>query len=388
MLVELAIQSALSATLFAPGTLEKPASRPACRLADSMKAYEAGPGITLDRIMEQTDGGPSTRRQLERALRSQYKMDYLWPGARIDLAFTPTGEIAWLRYRPSLTGGACVARAGRGWAVTPFEVPIDRDVERVVLEPSASLAKAIEDAGEDASLEGHIRELFPSMEIETAKILVDRHSVEGEFLTYARIQAAEVVAGGTTFFAFYYEDPSGYGGYYTERGVALQPLHLHDPVPHAITASDYGVRRHPIRRVRRLHKGIDFAAPRNTTVHAAANGVVLEARYAGPLGRMVVLDHGNGLTTRYAHLDGFAPGVTTGVLVHRGDPIGRIGTSGLTTGAHLHFETLLEEEHVNPKKVTTPFPPGITYEMLPQFEEHVATMLDRLGSTIAVAGSS
>jgi murein DD-endopeptidase MepM/ murein hydrolase activator NlpD len=149
-------------------------------------------------------------------------------------------------------------------------------------------------------------------------------------------------------------------------------------VPNGFKVSPYGMRRHPIARVRRHHKGIDYAAPMDTVVHAAADGVVTEARYYGPLGRVVVVEHGRGLVTRYAHLNRYAEGVRPGTFVKRGDPIGHIGTTGLSTGAHLHFETLIDDEHVNPARVSTPPPPVITDDLLPQFHKHVADLLKQL----------
>jgi murein DD-endopeptidase MepM/ murein hydrolase activator NlpD len=105
---------------------------------------------------------------------------------------------------------------------------------------------------------------------------------------------------------------------------------------------------------------------------------VIEARYYGPLGRVVMIEHGRGLVTRYAHLNRYAPGIRAARARRRGEPIGRIGTSGLSTGPHLHYEVLLDDKNVNPARVTTPPPPAIADQLLPVFEKQVAEMLKRM----------
>lgn len=381
MLSELALKSALvGASLLAPVHVKHPVEPPACAIGtERVKTFETKWGDTLGSILSEAEAGPRTAKELRRALRRYYRINRMHRGDRIDVGFSRGGVVRWFRYRPSLTAAACAVRDGRfGWNVRLLDIPIHRDLEMIELEADPSIAQAIEEAGEDPSLETRLEELFPSASIDGARILVERLSVEGEFLTYSRVHAAEVSTGGKRMRAFYFEHPDGRGGYYTQNAVPLDPLDLHNPAPTATIVSGYGWRWHPIRRRRRPHKGLDYAAPRDTVIHAAANGVVTQARYYGPLGRMVVIDHGDGLVTRYAHLNRYFSGIRPGTRVRRGQPIGRIGTSGLTTGAHLHFETLIDGRHVNPKRVGTPPPPPITDELLPAFEQHVEDLLRRM----------
>lgn len=127
----------------------------------------------------------------------------------------------------------------------------------------------------------------------------------------------------------------------------VDALPLLKPTPDEIRySSGFGFRIHPIRQVQRMHAGIDMAAPIGTPVRSAGSGVVLSAGWGGGYGNLIQIDHGNGLVTRYAHLSQI--GVTAGQPVSTGSPIGLMGTTGASTGSHLHFETRINGNPVNP----------------------------------------
>jgi murein DD-endopeptidase MepM/ murein hydrolase activator NlpD len=388
MLFELAMQSALvGATLLAPGTIDQPAEPPACKLGhERVYSFEVGSGDTLEKVFDQVGGGPWSAEQARRVIRRYYDVSWLPPSVRIDIGMSKSGVPRWFRFRPNLTAGICAVRKPReGWSVSRLDLPMDRDVELVSVEAEPTIEKAIEDLGEDVSLNTLIAELFPKKKLDSVTLLVEKLSVEGEFQTYTRILAAEARIKGKVERAFFFEHPEGRSGYYTEQAKPMHPTGLYHPVPNSFNTSKFGMRKHPIFHRARRHKGVDYAAPMDTAVHAAADGVVIEARYYGPLGRVVMIEHGRGLVTRYAHLNRYAPGIRAGVRVRRGEPIGRIGTSGLSTGAHLHYEVLVDDEHTNPARVTTPPPPPISEQLMPAFDKQVAEMLKRLDLRPAAA---
>lgn len=133
-----------------------------------------------------------------------------------------------------------------------------------------------------------------------------------------------------------------------ERGLSTTPpSELAWPTPgYTRITSDYGWRTHPILRDRRFHTGIDIAAPMGSTVVAAADGEVVHADWHGGYGKTVIIMHGGGITTLYAHLSSIS--VSHGQLIARGERIGGIGTTGLSTGPHLHFEVLENGQHTSP----------------------------------------
>jgi murein DD-endopeptidase MepM/ murein hydrolase activator NlpD len=136
------------------------------------------------------------------------------------------------------------------------------------------------------------------------------------------------------------------------RAVALRTdTLLLKPVERGRLSSAYGVRYHPILKRRQMHRGIDWAAPRGTPVRAAGDGVVVAAARFAAYGHYVRIEHGRTVATTYAHLERYAPGLRPGRRVRQGDLIGRVGSTGGATGAHLHYEVLVAGHQVDPLAV-------------------------------------
>ena len=132
----------------------------------------------------------------------------------------------------------------------------------------------------------------------------------------------------------------------TGRGQSLAILK--NPTEGALLTSRYGLRRHPITGANQPHRGIDLAAPTGTPVLAAADGTLLTQGAQGTFGNLSRIKHGTNVVTAYAHLDRFELGLTPGTKVKKGQVIGYIGTTGRSSGPHLHYEVLLDGEHVDP----------------------------------------
>jgi murein DD-endopeptidase MepM/ murein hydrolase activator NlpD len=153
----------------------------------------------------------------------------------------------------------------------------------------------------------------------------------------------------------YYRFASASGGaradYFDFKGESAKRLLMKTPVDGARLSSGFGRRRHPISGYNKQHKGVDFAAPRGTPIKAAGDGVVERADRYGGYGNYVRIRHGQGYKTAYAHLSGFAKGMRGGKRVEQGDVIGYVGSTGASTGPHLHYEVLHENKHVNPQNL-------------------------------------
>ena len=147
--------------------------------------------------------------------------------------------------------------------------------------------------------------------------------------------------------------------YFDEEGRSLRGAFLRYPVPYRITSRFTSRRYHPVLKRYRAHEGIDYGAPVGAPVEATASGVVARAGFYGGYGRLVELRHPQGIRTRYAHLRSIAPDVRPGVSVAQGQIIGRVGSSGMATGPHLHYEFLQNGSHRNPLTVEVPSAPSI-----------------------------
>ena len=144
--------------------------------------------------------------------------------------------------------------------------------------------------------------------------------------------------------------------FYDEEGKPAKRLLRRTPMSGLRLTSRFGMRRHPILGYTRMHKGVDFAAPRGTPVLAAGDGVVRKRVYGRGYGRYVLLKHNDRLSTLYAHMRSFARGVRVGSRVRQGQVIGYVGSSGMSTGAHLHYEIHRDGRAVNPRRVKLPEP--------------------------------
>lgn len=152
--------------------------------------------------------------------------------------------------------------------------------------------------------------------------------------------------------------------YYDINGESATKFLMKTPINGARLSSHFGNRRHPISGYTRLHKGTDFAAPTGTPIYAAGHGVVERASRYGGYGHYVRIQHANGYETAYAHLSRYGSGIRSGVRVRQGDVIGYVGSTGASTGPHLHYEVIINGEHVNAMSLN--FPTGRKLEETPE----------------------
>jgi murein DD-endopeptidase MepM/ murein hydrolase activator NlpD len=177
-------------------------------------------------------------------------------------------------------------------------------------------------------------------------VVYETLEAEGEPLRTGRLLSAEITNDKKTYDAIWFQEPGQKGAYYTMKGDSLRRAFLASPVPYSRLTSGFGTRFHPILQTQRAHTGVDYAAPTGTPVISVADGVVTESSYQGAYGNMVVVQHNARQSTVYAHLSRMQ--VKRGQSIKQGDVIGAVGTTGLSTGPHLHFEFRIGGRHVDP----------------------------------------
>ena len=150
------------------------------------------------------------------------------------------------------------------------------------------------------------------------------------------------------------EPDTGRVDYYDEEGKSAKKFLLRKPVPNGRFTSPFGMRRHPISRVYKLHGGVDWAAPRGTPILAAGNGKVTKAGWSGGYGKQTVIRHANGYETSYSHQTAIAKGIKPGAEVRQGQVIGYVGSTGYSTGPHLHYEVKVNKNRVDPMRIRLP----------------------------------
>lgn len=154
------------------------------------------------------------------------------------------------------------------------------------------------------------------------------------------------------FYRFHGED--GNTDYYDENGKSSKQFLLRKPVPNGVFRSPFGMRRHPILGYSRMHTGVDWSAPRGTPIVAAGNGVVERAGWTNGYGNQTIIRHSNGYESSYSHQNAVARGVTPGARVRQGQVIGYLGSTGLSTGPHLHYEVMVNGSKVDPMRIRLP----------------------------------
>lgn len=177
-------------------------------------------------------------------------------------------------------------------------------------------------------------------------VVYETLEAEGEPLRTGRLLSAEITNDKKTYDAVWFQEPGQKGAYYTMGGDSLRRAFLASPVPYSRRTSGFGMRLHPILHTQRAHTGVDYAAPTGTPVMSVADGVVTESSYQGAYGNMVVIQHNASQSTVYAHLSRM--NVRKGQTIKQGDNIGAVGSTGMSTGPHLHFEFRINGRHVDP----------------------------------------
>ncbi|WP_455270440.1 M23 family metallopeptidase [Rhizobium herbae] len=173
----------------------------------------------------------------------------------------------------------------------------------------------------------------------------------------------------TRFYRF--QDPDDNSiDYFNEQGKSIRQFLLRNPVPNGTFRSGFGMRRHPILGFSRMHTGVDWAAPRGTPIIAAGNGVVEKAGWdSGGYGNQTLIRHANGYVSSYNHQSAIAKNVSAGSKVVQGQVIGWVGTTGLSTGPHLHYELIVNGNRVDPLRIRLPGGKSLDGQALAQFEK-------------------
>ncbi|WP_027580417.1 M23 family metallopeptidase [Bradyrhizobium sp. Ai1a-2] len=196
---------------------------------------------------------------------------------------------------------------------------------------------------------------------------------------------AALTVGGETKKYYRFQTPDdSVVDYYDETGKSAKKFLVRKPVNNAIMRSGFGGRRHPILGYVKMHTGVDWAAPYGTPIFASGNGVVEKVGWEGGYGKYVRLKHNNGYETAYGHMSAFAKGMEAGKRVRQGQIIGFIGSTGMSTGAHVHYEILVNGRFVDPMRVKLPRGRSLDGPMLANFEKE----RDRIDAQMNSRGSS
>lgn len=214
---------------------------------------------------------------------------------------------------------------------------------------------------------------------DTFSVLFEEHFLDGEKIGNGAILAAEFTNRGSTYQAVRYENSQGRNDYYTPEGRSMRRAFLRTPVEFTRISSPFNPnRRHPVLNTIRAHKGTDYAAPRGTPVKAAGDGRIKFAGRKGGYGNTVILQHGQTYETLYAHMHNFRRGVRSGSNVKQGQTIGYVGSTGLATGPHLHYEFYVNGSVRNPETVELPKADSVPSAEMARFKANIQPIMAQM----------
>lgn len=325
----------------------------------------------------------------------------LLPGKTQAEAWFENGQLSAVSVRAGSDSSLLITRGkDNAWGATPLYAKLTPGYKRIEAEIETSIySSALQLGAEDQQVVDFAsafaydidfqREIHPGDRFE---ILFETYYDErgnavrnGEVL-YAALNGKALQRG------FYRFTPSddGVADYFDQNGESATKFLMKTPINGARISSNFGKRKHPISGYTRLHKGTDFAAPTGTPVYAAGNGTVQRASRNGGYGNYIKIKHTRGYETAYAHLSKYAKGIKAGKKVKQGDVIGYVGSTGASTGPHLHYEVYVDGKPVNVMSLKLPNGRKLKDEpaMLEEFKAHQA-MVDALraaqGGAIATA---
>jgi len=343
-----------------PGVAEPPASLPGHGRRVEGKVQK---GDTLGKILEREGLTRNEAAELSGALDGALDLKAIREGQVYALTLDDEGNLVAFEYRVSPAVLVRVERGASGKlkalrSETKTEIQVHQFSGVIV----SSLYEAVRSRGESTQLVADLADLFASdinffidtHEGDRFSIVIEKQYLNGEFFKYGRILAAEYHGTVGTYRAFWWKGEGvPRGGYFDEKGQSLTRSLLKTPLKFARLSSGFNPRRmHPVLHRVKGHFGTDYAAPVGTPVWASAGGRVVSASPAGGAGNLIVIDHGGGLRTYYMHLSRFASGLHAGQSVEQKQVIGYVGTTGLSTGPHLHFGVQVNGKWVDSLKLT------------------------------------
>lgn len=204
------------------------------------------------------------------------------------------------------------------------------------------------------------------------EVLYEAYETEdGEFAKYGDILFASLSVGGSFIPVYRFEMDDGRVDYFEPDGKSVRKTLMKTPVDGARISSGFGMRHHPVLGYNKMHKGMDFAAPTGTPIYAAGDGVIEFMGRNGGYGNFIKIRHNGRLKTAYAHMHKFAKGMGKGKRVEQGEIIGYIGTTGRSTGPHLHYEVLVQNKQVNPRSLDLPTGEILEGQQLARFKKAI-----------------
>jgi len=350
-------------------------------IQDMRLALTLEPGQSLGPLLQRNGVDPSTAYNATQAFAKAYNPRNLRAGQKINLYFATAERInlTGLTLKPNAENTVFVERGLDGeFTAKKIAAEFDKTLVKIEAGIENSLYLDAQAMGAPDKVIVQFSQIY-AHSVDFQRDIRRGDKFEMMFEIYRDHQGKTIKAGDLVFTSFsprgktseYYlfEKSNGREGYYDQKGKGAKRMLMRTPVNGARLSSRFGSRKHPILGYRKNHTGVDFAAPRGTPIMAAGTGTILQAGRFGSFGNYVSIRHSDGYVTAYAHMSKFARGAKKGRRVVQGQTIGYVGTTGRSTGPHLHYEVHKRGKKINPMSLSTLSGKPLKKTELPEFHK-------------------
>jgi len=340
------------------------------------------------RFFKRLDLDPKQLHDVMAFTKKKHILNQLKPGQTVRVLIdTPQHQLKQLDYPLSTLDVLSIKQAPQGFASTIIHRKPIIALKYAANTVHGSLSAAANKAGLPSNLASQLNSIFAA-DPGFAKsihpgdkfcLLYEAFYLDGKKIGTGNILEAEVTTRGKVYRAVRYTNPKGVTNYYTPQGLSLQRAFIRNPVKYSHISSLFSFNRyHPLLHIARAHQGVDFAAPRGTPIKATADGKITFMGYKGSYGNSIMLHHGGSYSTLYGHMMCFARGLHSGAFVHQNQVIGYVGSTGLASGPHLHYEFLVNGVHRDPLTVPLPSSRSISPSYRAEFLSKARAMMAKL----------
>lgn len=343
-----------------PSALDDPGSESwqelTVRSGDSLAKLFARAGVSANELHEVLKSGPEAK-----------TLKRIHPGQKLSFQLDENGQLQMLRYEENLLNTTQYIRDTNNFIAE--KVVRQPDVHQQFASGSitSSLYQSAARSGLSDKVIMELSQVFGGVvdfvldlrKGDQFAVLYEEKYVDGQKVGDGEILAATFVNNGKTHTAYRYEFEDGEVGYFSPEGESMRKAFMRAPLDFLRVSSGFNMKRfHPILKVTRPHRGVDYAAPTGTPVYAAGDGKIVQSGFSKPNGNFVVIQHGQQYQTKYLHLQ--KRSVRVGERVRQRELIGWVGSTGYATGPHLHYEFLVNGVHRNPATILSQLPKSVT----------------------------
>jgi len=353
--------------------------------------YIIEPGSTLYSSLTKLGISPTVIYQLVNEVKPTVDLRRMKAGTRFQVVYATNADkqLESLKFRFSPVDFIEIKKTGEKWAAEKISKPVETKIASFWGVVESTLWESAERAQMDPNLISELADIFAwqidfEREVRVKdrwRISVEQKFVNDEPIGWGSIIAAEYENQGRVYSAALFRMNNKNLGYFAPDGSSLKRMFLKSPIRYGRISSRFKRKRfHPILKINRPHNGVDYAAPKGTPVRAVGSGTILVAGYRGGSGNMIKIRHNSVYETAYKHLSGFAKSVRSGSRVEQGQVIGYVGSTGLSTGSHLHFEFFRSNRYVDPLGQQFPAADPVPNQFMAAFQAEANARLNELPS--------